>query len=247
MGSLILHRFLFGSACFKMDQGLFSLDSGASVVAMIQTPYTRYGFANEGWQFIIPVAILLLLTVVFGWCIAGIIALSILLFLVNFFRDPARVTPVGEGLFIAPADGKVIRAVSDENSARVDVFMNVFNVHVNRAPMAGRITAMRYFPGQFVNASFDSASEENERNRFTLTTDDGVEIAFTQIAGLVARRIVSYVAVGDRVQAGERIGMIRFGSRVDCEIPAGYSLCVTEGEIVVAGETVLARKETVSP
>jgi len=212
---------------------------------MTHNPYTRYGFANEGWQFIIPVALLLLLTTILGWCIAGAITLFILLFLINFFRDPARVTPEGDGLFIAPADGKVIRAVSDENGVRVDVFMNVFNVHVNRAPMAGRITAMRYFPGQFVNASFDSASEENERNRFSLLTDDGVTIAFTQIAGLVARRIVSYVAVGDRVRAGERIGMIRFGSRVDCEIPAGYRLSVVEGEHVVAGETVLARKEVV--
>jgi len=218
---------------------------------MIKHPYTRYGFANEGWPFIIPAALLLVLATVLGWCIVGSVILLILLFLINFFRDPERNTPMGDGLIIAPADGKVIRASRDETSdnggeARVDIFMNVFNVHVNRAPMSGRITAMRYFPGKFVNASFDKASEENERNRFTLTTDDGAVIAFTQIAGLVARRIVSYVAVGDHVTMGARIGMIRFGSRVDCEIPAGYTICVGEGEKVVAGETILARKEITS-
>ena len=204
--------------------------------------HTRYGFANEGWPFILPTTALLLLALLLGGCIISILLLIVLLFLLNFFRDPCRHTPFVDGLFIAPADGKVIRAEGNETGSRVDIFMNVFNVHVNRAPMAGAITSMRYFPGKFVNASFDKASEENERNRFEMTLPSGATIAFTQIAGLVARRIVSYVAVGDQVASGQRVGMIRFGSRVDCEIPAGFTLCVQEGEKVVAGETILARK-----
>ncbi|MDQ6951686.1 MAG: phosphatidylserine decarboxylase family protein [Mariprofundales bacterium] len=205
-------------------------------------PHTRYGFANEGWPFILSTAALLLLALLFGGCMISIFFLIILLFLLNFFRDPCRHAPFGDELFIAPADGKVIRAEANEAGSRVDIFMNVFNVHVNRAPMAGTITSMRYFPGKFINASFDKASEENERNRFEMELASGATISFTQIAGLIARRIVSYVAVGDQVAAGERVGMIRFGSRVDCEIPAGFTLCVQEGEKVVAGETVLARK-----
>ena len=176
------------------------------------------------------------------WWIAAAILFSLLLFNINFFRDPERQLPEGEGLFICPADGKVIRADGDEHGSRVDIFMNVFNVHVNRAPMAGRITHMKYIPGKFVNASFDHASEENERNRFEMETDSGEKIAFTQISGLVARRIVAYSAVGDQVKAGQRIGMIRFGSRVNCEIPADFELNVKAGDHVTAGETIIARK-----
>jgi len=177
------------------------------------------------------------------WSATATILLLLLAFMVNFFRDPERDTPKGEGLFVSPADGKVIRAeLTDDGHYRVDIFMNVFNVHVNRAPMAGRITHMQYFPGKFVNASFDTASEENERNRFEMECEDGTRIAFTQISGLIARRIVSYVEVGDKVGAGERIGMIRFGSRVNCEIPADYALQVKKGEMVTAGLTVLASR-----
>lgn len=199
-------------------------------------------FAPEGWPFIITLLLLTIGAAAACWWIVAAILFGLLLFNINFFRDPQRQTPEGAGLFICPADGKVIRAESSENGGRVDIFMNVFNVHVNRAPMSGRITHMQYFPGKFINASFEHASEENERNRFEMETDAGEKIAFTQIAGLVARRIVSYTAVGDRVEAGQRIGMIRFGSRVDCEIPAGYELCVGVGEHVTAGKTVIARK-----
>jgi len=124
----------------------------------------------------------------------------------------------------------------------VDIFMNVFDVHVNRAPMAGCITSMDYIPGKFVNASFDSASEENERNRFEMECENGSKIAFTQISGLLARRIVSYVRIGDQLAAGERIGMIRFGSRLNCEIPADYILNVTVGDKVTAGLSIIARQ-----
>ncbi len=207
-------------------------------------PRGRLPFAPEGWPFIITLLVLTVGAAVMCWWIAAVILFVLLLFNINFFRDPEREVPQGEGLFICPADGKVIRAENGESGARVDIFMNVFNVHVNRAPMTGRITHMKYIPGKFVNASFDHASEENERNRFEMETESGEKIAFTQISGLVARRIVSYTAVGDHVQAGQRIGMIRFGSRVDCEIPAGYELNVEVGDHVTAGETIIARKVT---
>ncbi|MDT8376333.1 MAG: phosphatidylserine decarboxylase family protein [Mariprofundaceae bacterium] len=205
-------------------------------------PRGKLPFAPEGWPFIIPTLLLLLLSVALCWWIPAVAAGLLLAFMVNFFRDPERRTPEGGGLFICPADGKVIRADADESGVYVDIFMNVFDVHVNRAPMSGRITHMQYFPGNFINASFEHAGEENERNRFEMATEDGGRIAFTQIAGLVARRIVSYVAVGDQVRAGQRIGMIRFGSRVNCEIPAGYELCVKPGDKVVAGKSIIARK-----
>ena len=200
-------------------------------------------FAPEGWRFIIPTAVLVLFFCMLGWTITSVILLLLLLFMLNFFRDPERDLPAGDNLFVCPADGKVIRAeMMEEGHHRVDIFMNVFNVHVNRAPMSGRITHMQYVPGKFVNASFDHATEENERNRFEMTCDNGDKIAFTQISGLVARRIVSYVEVGDKVAVGQRIGMIRFGSRVNCEIPADYELHVKVGNMVTAGSTVIARK-----
>jgi len=200
-------------------------------------------FAPEGWPFILPTAGLLLLSYLLCWTTVAFVLFILLLFLLNFFRDPNHQMPQGDDMFICPADGKVIRAeMTEDGHQRVDIFMNVFDVHVNRAPMAGRITAMDYIPGKFVNASFDSASEENERNRFEMECDNGSKIAFTQISGLVARRIVSYVRIGDQVVAGERIGMIRFGSRVNCEIPGDYTLHVTVGDKVTAGLSILARR-----
>jgi len=200
-------------------------------------------FAPEGWPFILPTAGLLLLSYMLCWTTLAFVLFILLLFLLNFFRDPNHQMPQGDDMFICPANGKVIRAeVTEDGHQRVDIFMNIFDVHVNRAPMAGRITAMEYIPGKFVNASFDSASEENERNRFEMECDNGSNIAFTQISGLVARRIVSYVRIGDQLDAGERIGMIRFGSRVNCEIPADYTLHVRVGDQVTAGLSILARR-----
>ncbi|PJA31780.1 MAG: phosphatidylserine decarboxylase family protein [Zetaproteobacteria bacterium CG_4_9_14_3_um_filter_53_7] len=204
-------------------------------------------FAPEAWRFVIPTTVAMLIAWFFGWAYVATPLFILLVFMLNFFRDPEREVPQGDNLFICPADGKVIRAEKTEaGHQRVDIFMNVFNVHVNRAPMSGRITHMHYFPGKFVNASFDHASEENERNRFEMECDNGAKIAFTQISGLVARRIVSYVEVGDKVKAGERIGMIRFGSRVNCEIPDDYQLNVKVGEMVTAGSTVIAVKKSES-
>ena len=200
-------------------------------------------FAPEGWIYILATLVTMVVTLFLGWTVLSTLLLLLLLFMLNFFRDPERVTPQGDGVFVSPADGKVIRAeMMPEGHQRVDIFMNVFDVHVNRAPMAGRITHMDYVAGKFVNASFDHASEENERNRFEMVCDNGDTIAFTQISGLVARRIVSYVSVGDRVEAGQRIGMIRFGSRVNCEIPADYQLRVKCGDKVSAGASILAEK-----
>lgn len=201
--------------------------------------------APEGWPFLGGTLVLQLLAWWAGWGLIAILLFILLLFMINFFRDPERRIPEGEGLFVCPADGKVIRAEATEEGIFVDIFMNIFDVHVNRSPVSGRITHMAYTPGRFVNASFDQASTENERNRWEIHSDAQQNIAITQIAGLVARRIVAYVGVGEHVSAGQRIGMIRFGSRVNCEIPGSFQLMVREGDRVRAGETILARiKET---
>jgi len=199
--------------------------------------------APQGWPFIIGTLASLLIAVALGWTATAVVLFVLFAFVVNFFRDFERQTPQGDALYIAPADGKVIRAeTTDDGGLRVDIFMNVFDVHVNRAPMAGKITSIEYTEGKFVNASFDNASTENERNRFEMVSDNGMTMSFTQISGLIARRIISYVSVGDNVAAGQRIGMIRFGSRVDCNIPAGFELHVKVGDKVRSATTILARK-----
>ncbi len=205
-------------------------------------PRGRLPLSPQGWPFVIGVAALTLGSWLLCWTALSLILLLLLIFVVNFFRDPERNTPDDCHAFICPADGRVIRAEARGDHLRVDIFMNVFNVHVNRAPMSGTISDMRYTRGRFVNASYDEASEENERNRFTLRNEQGEDVRFTQISGLLARRIISYVRPGDSVRAGQRIGMIRFGSRVDCEIPEGFELMVKVGDQVKAGATVLARR-----
>src|SRR5437763_3454513 len=166
-----------------------------------------------------------------------------------FFRDPERVTPVREGLVVAPADGRVSRIINaipppelnlgDRSMARVSIFMSVFDCHVNRSPMTGRIEKIVYKAGTFINADLDKASENNERNSFVISTAT-TRIGVVQIAGLIARRIVCFVREGATVGAGERIGMIRFGSRVDIYLPDGVRPVVAEGQTAVAGETVMA-------
>jgi len=180
----------------------------------------------------------------------GIAGAVLTLWCVYFFRDPDRVTPARDGLIISAADG-VVQLIDqaappaeldmgEEPRTRVCVFMNVFNVHVNRIPTDGTLTALSYRPGKFVNATLDKASELNERQSLRLTMADGRDIAFVQIAGLVARRILCDVAQGQTVKAGERFGMIRFGSRVDVYLPAGVESLVAVGQTSVAGETVIA-------
>ena len=176
-----------------------------------------------------------------------------------FFRDPRRVTPMGDNLVVAPADGLVtlIRQVDpprellqDDGSGvpglpagpmtRISIFMSVFDVHINRAPIAGSVRRVVYLPGRFLNADLDKASEENERQHILIERADGRQIAFTQIAGLIARRIVPFVKPGDMIAAGQRVGLIRFGSRVDVYLPEGTEPRVLLGQRTVAGETVLA-------
>ncbi len=183
----------------------------------------------------------------FGWLLAGLT-----IWVAAFFRDPVRTTPTNPNLIIAPADGLVTmisRVAAPLELAgeggltgeymRVSIFMSVFDVHINRSPIGGTVRRIAYIPGKFLNADLDKASEDNERQHFLVEREDGVRIGFTQIAGLVARRIMSFVKEGDRVQAGERIGLIRFGSRVDVFLPAGTGSQVLLGQRTIAGETIL--------
>ena len=215
----------------------------------------------EGRKFVaIAVGITILLGFALQWEVAGWLMAGISVWVAAFFRDPERTTPHGEGLIISPADGMVCsiaqvplpRQLSGDGGlesdtatgtvTRVSVFMNVFDVHINRAPIAGKIRRITYVPGKFVNADLDKASEDNERQYFIVEGADGTAVGFCQIAGLVARRIMRFVAEGDQVAVGERVGLIRFGSRVDVYLPEGYTSQVLAGQRCVAGETVLARK-----
>jgi phosphatidylserine decarboxylase len=199
---------------------------------------------KEGIPLIIPpgaAAILAFLTGFF-W-VAGLLFL-LTLFVVWFFRNPERTAPENPSLFVSPADGKVIRieAVSSEghserSSLKISIFMNVFNVHVNRFPASGRVVSVRYSPGKFLSANLDKASALNERNTILIRTDDGREIMVVQIAGLIARRIVCWKREGMTVKKGERFGLIRFGSRVEVLLPFGSTPLVKIGDKVRAGET----------
>ena len=203
----------------------------------------------EGIKF---VAIFAVITAVLFWLFAplGWIGVGLTVWCYYFFRDPKRTTPTREGLIISPADGVVSlieRAVpprelgmAPDALTRVSVFMNVFNCHVNRAPIAGKVLSVAYRPGKFFNASLDKASEDNERNGLCLELADGRQIAVVQIAGLVARRIVCWTKTGQPLLTGERFGLIRFGSRVDVYLPEGVEPMVTVGQGTIAGETVLA-------
>ncbi|MDR3496100.1 MAG: phosphatidylserine decarboxylase [Ancalomicrobiaceae bacterium] len=204
---------------------------------------------REGYPFI---AIAIVVTVIVGHFSTSLfwILLALTLWVVIFFRDPVRVTPVGAGLVVSPADGKVSQVglaeppaeltLPDATYLRISIFMNVFNCHVNRAPAGGRIETIAYRPGKFVNAELDKASEDNERNGLVIALDTGIKIGVVQIAGLVARRIVSWKQTGEMLAAGERFGMIRFGSRLDVYLPADTVANVAVGQTAVAGETVIA-------
>ncbi|MBM3813478.1 MAG: phosphatidylserine decarboxylase [Acidimicrobiia bacterium] len=164
-------------------------------------------------------------------------------FCLYFFRDPERVTPQGP-YAISPADGKVVAVVKEtETRTRVSIFLNVFDVHVNRSPIAGKITKVDYKEGKFLVASKEEASTDNEQNTVTLVAEDGTTIVFKQIAGLVARRIVFWKSVGDQVKMGERVGLIKFGSRMDVLLGPEWQVGVKEGERVEAGASILARRK----
>ena len=203
----------------------------------------------EGWRF---VAIFGAITAVlfFVWDPLGWIGLGLTVWCYYFFRDPIRSVPLEEGLIVSPADGVISlieRAVPPEELGmgpeallRVSVFMNVFNCHVNRMPVAGQIDAIAYRPGKFLNASLDKASSDNERNSLAIRMADGRKVAVVQIAGLVARRIVCFTRVGQTLRMGDRFGLIRFGSRLDVYLPEGVEPQVALGQTMVAGETVIA-------
>jgi len=211
---------------------------------------------REGWPFIgifaAVTAILFMFAEPLGW-----IGVVLTAWCVYFFRDPDRVTPLGDDLIISPADGVVQLidtaappselGMGDTPLRRVCIFMNVFNVHVNRVPANGTITATAYRPGKFLNASLDKASEFNERQSVRMTMSGGKELAFVQIAGLVARRIVCYIQEGETVLGGARFGLIRFGSRVDVYLPEGAVPQVALGQQAVAGETVIADLSATTP
>ena len=207
----------------------------------------------EGRKFVVIAAaitavVYLLISHFLGWLLVGAT-----IWTAAFFRDPVRTTPAGDKFIVAPADGLITLiarvpppaelrgpdGLADGDYMRVSIFMSVFDVHINRSPIAGRVKRIAYVPGKFVNADLDKASEDNERQHLLVEGADGLRIGFTQIAGLVARRILAFVKEGDPVEAGQRIGLIRFGSRVDVYLPAGVAPRVALGQRAVAGETIL--------
>lgn len=211
-------------------------------------------FAREGYPFIAFSSILTLLLAVSAWHLCSVIlaipafvALLLTGFVLYFFRNPERTPPADPAAVVAPADGKVIvvERVPETplgcEALKISIFMSVFNVHVNRAPYSGKVVDMFYHRGKFFDARHGRASFENERNGIVLELDSGVRIAFVQIAGLIARRIVSYPRIGDRMTRGERYGLIRFGSRVDVYLPTDVTPLVKLGDTTVAGETILGR------
>lgn len=212
----------------------------------MRKPYVS--LTPEGWPSIILAGSATLVFSLLGWAIPAVLGLVVLALLLNFFRDPERFTPVEPGLAVAPADGKVIKVaravdpMTGEERVVVCIFMNVFNVHVNRACVAGAVSAMRYWAGKFINASFDKASEHNERLAVQLTDEDGRTWTMVQIAGLVARRIIPWAEMNDALARGQRYGMIKFGSRVDVYLPEGWTPAVAVGERTAAAQTVIARK-----
>ena len=207
----------------------------------------------EGRKYVViatgvALATYMLISHFLGWLLVGVA-----IWVAAFFRDPVRTTPQDPKLIVAPADGLVTMIVkvppppelagpdglTDAEMTRVSIFMSVFDVHINRSPIAGRVRKIAYVPGKFLNADLDKASEDNERQHFLIERDDGVKIGFTQIAGLVARRILAFVKEGDVVASGERVGLIRFGSRVDVYLPAGTGTRILLGQRAIAGETIL--------
>jgi phosphatidylserine decarboxylase len=195
------------------------------------------------------------------WNFLGWILVGLTIWVASFFRDPIRTTPRGDKLIVAPADGLITMVakvppppelrgadgLADAEYTRVSIFMSVFDVHINRSPVSGRVKRIVYVPGKFINADLDKASEDNERQHLLFERADGTRIAITQIAGLVARRILSFVREGDLVEAGQRVGLIRFGSRVDVYLPEGTAPRVLLGQRSIAGETVIAELGSDTP
>lgn len=264
--SKILQQFNSGAACFAVYQPNScnidepSLDSGT----MNKQELTNRGAGVAKWAFppihpegrkfgLIAGTVTILFAFMawetLAWPMGAVTAWTL-----AFFRDPARTTPQDDRFIVAPADGLVTLiqqvppppelagplGLGDQPLTRVSIFMSVFDVHINRSPIRGTITRIAYIAGKFLNADLDKASEDNERQHFLVERADGVRIGFTQIAGLVARRIISFKKEGDEVMAGDRVGLIRFGSRVDVYLPQGTAPRIIKGQRCVAGETILA-------
>jgi phosphatidylserine decarboxylase len=207
----------------------------------------------EGRKFAVGAGAITLFAFLLHWTLIAWLLVGLTIWIAAFFRDPIRTTPRNDKMIIAPADGLItmitrvppppelrgVDGLADAEYTRVSIFMSVFDVHINRTPISGRIRKIVYVPGKFVNADLDKASEDNERQYFLVENPDGLRIGFTQIAGLVARRILSFVREGDVVEAGQRVGLIRFGSRVDVFLPAGVAPRVLLGQRAIAGETIL--------
>jgi phosphatidylserine decarboxylase len=204
---------------------------------------------SDGYRFLAVAAALTLLLFLL-WPPAAWLAALVTAFIAYFFRDPARVTPLREGLVIAPGDGRIsaierVRpplelGLGEHERVRISIFLSLFDVHINRAPVAGRVTRSVYVPGSFLNAAHDKSSEENERRAIVILTPGGADLAVVQIAGAIARRIVTFVGEGDSLGVGQRFGLIRFGSRVDLYLPPGRAALACVGQRAVGGETVLA-------
>jgi phosphatidylserine decarboxylase len=211
---------------------------------------------NDGFKFLaIGAGVSLLLFLL--WPPLAWLAVLITAWIAYFFRDPPRVTPLREGLVVAPGDGRICAiervrppaelGLGEAQRVRVSIFLSIFDVHINRAPVAGRITRSIYVPGSFLNAAADKASEENERRGIVIDPGGDSEIAMVQIAGLIARRIVTFVNEGDSVGIGQRVGLIRFGSRVDLYLPPGRGALVAVGQRAIGGETVMADLKSSEP
>jgi phosphatidylserine decarboxylase len=199
---------------------------------------------KEGYSFGLPPLALGGASFLLHWYVTGAVLVSLAIFIFSFFRDPDRAIPAEPGAVVSPADGRVVVVTEEENAGRpgqrVSIFLAIWNVHVNRAPASGTITKMAYRPGKFLAAMRERASFENEQNVFTLSTEAG-EMVFKQIAGLIARRVVSWKREGEQVARGERIGLVRFGSRVDVWLPKGAEILVKVGENVKGGASLIAR------
>jgi len=208
-----------------------------------------FGICYEGLPLILFTALCAEVFAFLSWPIAAITFLMLTFFVMNFFRDPQRIPPEEEGVVVSPADGKVVdirthpEPFTGENRTRISIFMNVFNVHVNRSPISGKVKRIKYIKGKFFNASLDKASSDNERNLMLLEDKEGRSFTVVQIAGLIARRIVCWTKRGEELEIGERLGLIKFGSRVDLYLPEGYEINTKVGERVLAGIDIVARKK----
>ena len=219
-------------------------------------PYAFPHINKEGWKFVAAFALITALLALL-WEPLGVIGIVLTVWCYFFFRDPERVTPQIDNVIVSPADGKVQMitkikgpkelGMEKEEYTRVSIFMSVFNVHVNRAPASGTITKTSYIKGKFFNATLDKASKDNERQLLAMKTDSGKDIAFVQIAGLVARRILCFAKKGTTYKAGERFGLIRFGSRLDVYLPEGVEPQVCLGQTMIAGETIIANLNSSAP